>query len=403
MSTFFNKYGTGILLAATGVGAGDLITSGLAGIHFGTTLIWACIFGATLKYFLNEGLTRYQMAMDETLLTGWVTRISKNIKWPFLIYLVLWSYFVSSALINACGAAATNIFQLTDNYNHSKIIYGVAHSLAGVFIVRKFSYSFIEKLMSFFIFFMFCSVIVTAFLIFDVTNLSISKILIPKITKSNLSYVVAVLGGVGGTLTIMSYSYWLIEKNAKAKEGLRNSRKDLALSYGLTALFSISMIVIGSAIGDFSGPKSAFPIYISQIFSNHWGEIGRYIFLFGFWNGVFSSLLGVWQSVPYLFSDFNQQYKKTKSVNLNTTSSYKKYLYFLALFPITSLWFQFEKVQLAYAIIGALFMPLLALSLIILTNKKEMKELKSGYFYNLIYVITFLCFIYFGYLKIINL
>jgi hypothetical protein len=28
------------------------------------------------------------------------------------------------------------------------------------------------------------------------------------------------------------------------------------------------------------------------------------VFLLGFWGAVFSSVLGVWQSAPYLFADF---------------------------------------------------------------------------------------------------
>ena len=34
------------------------------------------------------------------------------------------------------------------------------------------------------------------------------------------------------------------------------------------------------------------------------GPAGRWIFLAGAWAAVFSSLLGVWQSVPYVFADF---------------------------------------------------------------------------------------------------
>ena len=136
MRKFLNVYGTGILLAATGVGAGDLITSGLAGINHKTSLLWACLFGAILKYFLNEGIARYQMATNETLLTAWINKIHPVLKWPFFVYLIIWSYFVGGALINACGAAATNIYQISDNYQTSKIIYGVTHSIIGLCLVR---------------------------------------------------------------------------------------------------------------------------------------------------------------------------------------------------------------------------------------------------------------------------
>ena len=33
------------------------------------------------------------------------------------------------------------------------------------------------------------------------------------------------------------------------------------------------------------------------------GPFGKWVFLVGFWAAVFSALLGVWQSLPYLFTD----------------------------------------------------------------------------------------------------
>ena len=34
------------------------------------------------------------------------------------------------------------------------------------------------------------------------------------------------------------------------------------------------------------------------------GPVGGWVFRVGFWGAVFSSMLGVWQGVPYLFCDF---------------------------------------------------------------------------------------------------
>jgi len=34
------------------------------------------------------------------------------------------------------------------------------------------------------------------------------------------------------------------------------------------------------------------------------GATGRWVFLIGAWGALFSSLLGVWRAVPYLFADF---------------------------------------------------------------------------------------------------
>ena len=48
----------GILLAATGVGAGDLLTTAIAGSAVGLSILWAVPAGAALKYVLTEGIAR---------------------------------------------------------------------------------------------------------------------------------------------------------------------------------------------------------------------------------------------------------------------------------------------------------------------------------------------------------
>ncbi|MGD8528679.1 MAG: Nramp family divalent metal transporter, partial [Methyloceanibacter sp.] len=62
--------GPGLLLAATGVGAGDLATGSFVGSLLGTAVLWAVVVGALMKFFVTEGLARWQIATGETLLEG---------------------------------------------------------------------------------------------------------------------------------------------------------------------------------------------------------------------------------------------------------------------------------------------------------------------------------------------
>ena len=62
------------------------------------------------------------------------------------------------------------------------------------------------------------------------------------------------------------------------------------------------------------------------------GDIGRWAFLIGFWGAVFSSMLGVWQGVPYLFADFVHEWRNTGDAKVIDTGSvpYRAYLAYLA-------------------------------------------------------------------------
>ena len=64
--------GPAILLTATSVGAGDILTGSLAGAQAGMAVLWAVPAGVLLKWTLTEGIARWQMATGTTLLEGWV-------------------------------------------------------------------------------------------------------------------------------------------------------------------------------------------------------------------------------------------------------------------------------------------------------------------------------------------
>ena len=58
--------GPGLLLAATGVGGGDLATGSIVGSLLGPTVLWAVVVGAFLKFVVTEGIARWQLATGET-------------------------------------------------------------------------------------------------------------------------------------------------------------------------------------------------------------------------------------------------------------------------------------------------------------------------------------------------
>ena len=81
--------GPGIVIAATGLGAGDLIAASVAGAKYGTALLWAAVIGAVMKFALNEGLARWQLATGTTLLEGVIAHFGRAAGWLFLAYLLL--------------------------------------------------------------------------------------------------------------------------------------------------------------------------------------------------------------------------------------------------------------------------------------------------------------------------
>ena len=93
--------GPGLLLAATGIGVGDMVSSTIAGAEYGLTLVWALAAGVVLKFAITEGAARWQLGTGDTLIEGWRDHLPRAVVLAFFLYFIVWSYFVSSALVAA--------------------------------------------------------------------------------------------------------------------------------------------------------------------------------------------------------------------------------------------------------------------------------------------------------------
>jgi hypothetical protein len=206
-----------------------------------------------------------------------------------------------------------------------------------------------------------------------------------------------VLGGVGGTVTILSYGYWIREKGRTGAAAVRACRIDLASAYLLTGFFGIAMIVIGSRVSLRQGPTAA--LELAGQLAQALGPAGKWIFLSGFWAAVFTSVLGVWQGVPYLFADLMALSRRRKAtVTGEASPAYRWYLVSITVVPIPLLWLSLEQAQLAYTVFGSFFMPLLAATLLVMNTRKAWvgPRLVSGWVTNTALAATLAFFTYTG-------
>ena len=140
--------GPGLLVAATGVGAGDLATASFTGSQLGTAVLWAVVVGAFLKFVMTEGLARWQLATGETLLEGAVHRLGRSVGWLFLPYLLLWSFLVGSALMSACGVTLHAMIPVFEDASQGKVVFGMLSSVVGLALVLTGGYRLFARLMS---------------------------------------------------------------------------------------------------------------------------------------------------------------------------------------------------------------------------------------------------------------
>jgi len=401
--------GPGFLVAATGVGAGDLGTAGFAGSELGVAVLWAVVLGAFVKFVLNEGLARWQLATGETLLEGSMAHLGRPFQAAFLLYLLPWSFCVGSALMSACGVTVHAMVPVFEDAATGKIVFGVACSLAGLALVHFGGYRLFEKVMGVCIGVMVVTVVVTAILIQPdwgevLTGLAAPRI--PRLNAGGLTWTIALMGGVGGTLTVLCYGYWIREEGREGPGALRVCRIDLAMGYTMTALFGVAMVIIASQVDVKDVGKGArLIVVLADSLAETVGPAARWAFLVGAFGAVFSSLLGVWQSVPYIFADFcgmalGESREQRRQRVAATSKTYRFYLLALAFVPMVNLPFSFKLIQKYYAVVGACFMPFLAFVLLYLNGRSAWvgERFKNRLVTNVVLVCTLVFFAVAGYL-----
>lgn len=349
-----------------------MVAAAVAGSRYGVAILWATLFGALLKYALNEGLARWQLATNTTLLEGWMTRLGRWFRLLFLGYLVIWSFVVGGALISACGLAAHAIFPFL-----STETWGFLHTLAVFWVVWFGGYEAFEQAMKILIALMFLALLGCAWWIKPPWEVLLLSVQAADIPKGGVALVMGVIGGVGGSVTLLSYGYWIREKRWQGTSWLKPMRADLGIAYGLTGLFGASVVVLATWTLHKSGATvkgNQAVLEMARMLGGVLGNVGSWVFLFGFWAAVASSMVGVWQSIPSLFCDLVALWKprspKEKAEICSTSSVwYRGYLFWQA-FPPMLLLFMRKPVALIilYSIVGALFMPFLAGSLLWMNN-----------------------------------
>ena len=384
----------GLLMAMTGVGVGDLATAGFTGAQLGTTVLWAVVLGGLFKFLLTEGIARWQLGSGQTIIQGCIERFPIAFFIFLLVYFIPWCWFVGGALINASGVAGKELGALLD-IEINKSTSGIIHSLAILALLLLGKQVIFNRLMSALAVVLFVTVIFCVFFVPVSLGDVLTGLLIPQIPNQPdaLTWTLALMGGVGGTLTILCYGYWLADSDRSGKAGLITSRWDIAISYTMTCLFGIAMVIIGSAAVQ-EGKGLSLLLSISQYFSSNVHPAVGMAFLFGAWAAIVSSLLGVWQAVPLIFADsfYNLKHTPRSLKALPQSNAYRIWLGLLAIVPMLSLFMSFKEIQKLYSFVGAFFMPVLALCLLWLNNRYITPTFKNSLAINVSLILVLIFF-----------
>ncbi|MEU1119221.1 MULTISPECIES: Nramp family divalent metal transporter [unclassified Streptomyces] len=403
------KYvGPGIVVAATGVGAGDLVATLIAGSKFGYTLLWAAIIGCLVKISLAEATGRWHLATGRTLFEGWRT-LGRWTTYYFAVYVVIWGFVYGATAMSSSALPLVALFPDGPGLKTWAVICG----LLGLAFVWFNRYAVFEKAMTIVIGMKFLIVVYVAIRVAPDLGNALAG-LAPVLPDGSLLYTLGLIGGVGGTITMAAYGYWVNSKGWTDISWLKVMRLDNRVAYITTGVFVVAMMIIGAEllhstnIALTSGDRGL--IDLGDVLADKFGVVTAKLFLFGFFATSFGALMGVWHGVSLMFADFVERLRRERDGGAGETAGpgtaagggaaeagtaeagaaeagmveevaagkrekslpFRAYLLWLT-FPPMGLLFLDEPFGLviAYGVLGAFFMPFLALTLLWLLNSSR--------------------------------
>ncbi|RYL93363.1 divalent metal cation transporter [Sporolactobacillus sp. THM19-2] len=401
------KVGPGFVVAATSIGAPDLLASIVVGQSYGMTFLWAIIIGTIIKYYLNEGVGRWHLATGTTILEGWRS-LGRWATGYFGVYAVIWGFVYGATAAMASGMAMNAMWPVLPIWG-----WAIIHAVAGFLLVYTGKYKLFEQVMTFLVGLMFLTIVgLACFFLPGLKELSWG--LVPTVPDGSLYLVLGLIGGVGGTITMASYGYWIKEKNWTGKSWIPMMKTDAKVGYIITGVFCISALIIGAQFlygtnVEIRGDQGF--VTMSNMLADQFGEPMRWTLLLAFWSAVFSSLLGVWNGVPYLFADFVRTIRMKKNKELadkpvtEKDPMYRLYLFWLT-FPPMIMYFFGKPVELIilYGVLGSLFMPFLAITLTILLNSKKVdRDARNRWLTNAVLIGCIMMFGFLGLTELLDL
>jgi Mn2+/Fe2+ NRAMP family transporter len=320
----FRFFGPGLIVSASVVGAGELITATALGAEAGFVLLWLVVFSTLVKIAVQVEMARYSIVTGQGGMEGYAKVPPRfgRVSWVF----VMWCLMALSKLIQTGGliggmAAALSILLPIGSgplETTSLTIWAVIVTVIAIATLYSNRYGLIERVA---VFLTMTFVVVTVVIAlglpmteFAYSGGDLASGLSLQLPAGAIGIAVAMFGLTGvGSEEITAYTYWCLEKGygrwsgpadgtedykRRARGWIAVMQKDAMVAWVIYTVATMSFYVMGAAVLNPQGlvPQGNDMIQVlSETYSGVLGDWGRILFLIGAVAALGST---IWAAIP---------------------------------------------------------------------------------------------------------
>lgn len=380
---FWDAIGPGFVFLAAMTGPGTVLSNAVAGANYGYGLIWAFALSLMFRLVWVETTARYVLVTGESLLQGYA-RVSKWLIWIVFGAALIVRHSTNLYTILLMGDAVHSLAPLPLAY--SAAVWTVVFTLLGSAMMFWGGYPVLERGCKILMAILVAAIAAAAFYSHPQPLPILEGTFVPSVPTdqgvySSILLITAMIGAQVGTLSNLSYAYFIREKGWRGATSIGRQRFDLVSGFGCRFLMG-SLLQIAAAGTLFSQgivPKNANDL--TQIFRATLGDAGGIVFAVGLWAMCFSNLVGGTSGYGLIIRDISRRYIPRFAISdrrlqepAKQDAIYRWTVAALGLSPLYIVFTQAESVALALTVrsLVVVLIPILGAALLVLANKKEL-------------------------------
>ena len=309
ISRSLNRFGPGMIMAATAIGTSHIVLAPLAGARFGFGLLWLILFTHVIKYPAFEFGARYAVA-TETSLIGGFQKIPGPKNWALFVFLGI-TVIQGLTVLSAVMSVTASILVVTIG----KLSYPVWLFVLGLFTItvhQTGKYPMLKSGATLMMGVLALGTIIAFFASPPTVN-DLGRVFVPALPDGSTLLVASLFGLMPTGITVAVWQslwavehlrYWKKETNVP-KRILGFSQRDLLVGYGLSAVLGVMLLSLGATL---LRPRGLVPdgievaLTISQIYTELLGAWMFPVFMISAFAALFSSVYSVMDGFPRAFS-----------------------------------------------------------------------------------------------------
>ena len=390
-----SSLGPGLVFALTAAGPGSFVSNAAAGATYGYSLIWALGFTVVFRYAWLSTSAKYVLITGESLLDGY-RRIGRWLVWVVLASAIAVRHLSNMYKVLLLGGCVQLLIPLPFAWG--------AKAWALVSVLLAFAMTFwggyplVERFCKILVALMMGALVVAAVLSRPNLGALSRALLIPGFPADQgafpaLLLVMALIGTEAGSLTNLTYSYFLHAKRWRSVDDLPRQRIDLFSSVACILAHGTLIQIAAAASIHPLGLKLKTTDDLMRIFSQSLGLAGRLIFGAGMWASAFSGFVGGTTGYALMGADIFRGSRSSEGDPVTTGPAegrrnpvFRGLVAFWSFSPLYVLFTKWEPVYLVLALnsVMVVLIPVLALALLRLTtDSKRMGRYVNGWATNL--------------------